>query len=88
MIRSTRYEQIFNWFLLAGPIQFMVSEQEFVTLNVYNHLGQEVTNLVNALQSAGRHDVTWNASNHPSGLYFYKMETGDYSETKKLVLQK
>jgi hypothetical protein len=57
-------------------------------LNIYNLAGQEVAKLVNELQSAGEHEITWQPKRLPSGLYFYQIQTEEYSETKKLILQK
>jgi len=51
-------------------------------------LGREIETLVNERQNAGNHSVQFNASNLPSGLYFYKMEAGTYRDTKKLLLLK
>jgi len=57
-----------------------------VTLKVYDILGREVTTLVNAKQKTGYYEVKWNAINQPSGVYFYKIQIGDFVETKKMIL--
>ena len=59
-----------------------------MTLSVYNAIGQEVTSLVNEKLKPGTYSVEWNASNYPSGVYFYNLKSGNFSETKKLVLLK
>ncbi len=59
-----------------------------VVLTVYNSLGQKVMTLVNGAQEAGNHQVSFNAANLPSGLYFYKLESGTYSAVKKMMLLK
>jgi len=59
-----------------------------VHLVVYDILGKEVATLVNAYQPAGEYEVVFNAENLPSGTYFYKLESGTFSETKKLLLLK
>ncbi len=59
-----------------------------VTLKVYDILGKEVATLVNEQQPAGEYEVVFNAENLPSGTYFYKLESGTFSETKKLLLLK
>ena len=59
-----------------------------VRLSVYNILGQEVTTLVNEEKGAGHHSVLWDASQQASGIYFYKLEAGSYSETRKMMLVK
>ncbi len=61
-------------------------EESFVTLKVYNILGREVATLVNKKQNPGNYQVEWNASNLPSGIYFYQLKAGDFTETKKMVL--
>ncbi len=57
-------------------------------LSVYDVLGKEIAVLVNEKQQAGIYKVEWDASNYPSGVYFYKLITQGYSETKKMVLVK
>ena len=59
-----------------------------VVLRVFNILGKEITTLVRGKLSSGKYSVEWNASNMPSGIYYYRLETGDYSSTKKMVLIK
>lgn len=59
-----------------------------VSLKVYDMLGREVTTLVNQQLSPGTYEVNWDASNYPSGLYFYTLSAGEYSETKKMILIK
>ena len=60
----------------------------FVQLTVYDILGNEVATLVNEEKPAGNYEVNWNASNHSSGIYFYKMQAGSFVETKKMLLLK
>lgn len=61
---------------------------DFVTLRVYDILGLEIFTLVNEYKKAGYNSVEFNASNLPSGIYFYKIQTGSYSESRKLLLTK
>jgi hypothetical protein len=58
------------------------------TLKVYDQLGREVASLLNQNLAAGTYEINWDASDLPSGVYFYKLETTSLSETKKLVLVK
>ena len=51
-------------------------------------LGKEVETLVNEKLEAGSYKIEWNASNYPSGMYFYKIQVGDFSEVKKMILVK
>ena len=64
-----------------------------VTLTVYNLLGQQVTTLVNDFRRAGTHTITWNGRNElgrdvSTGVYLYRIDAGDFSATKKMVLLK
>jgi 1,4-alpha-glucan branching enzyme len=60
----------------------------FVSLTVYDLLGREVATLINERKQAGTYTQQWNAANLPSGVYFYRLKAGTYTETKKLVLLK
>ena len=64
------------------------SSLQHVTLKIYDMLGREITTLVNETKSPGSYEVKFNGSTLPSGIYFYRLQCGDYSETKKLVLLK
>ena len=59
-----------------------------VSLKVYDILGQEVATLVNNAQTPGLYEVEFNAQNLTSGIYFYRLTAGSFSETKKLLLLK
>ncbi len=60
----------------------------FVTLKIYDILGREIVVLVNEKKQAGTYEVEWDASNYPSGIYFYRLTAGEYTECKKMVLIK
>jgi hypothetical protein len=77
-----------NPFNPTTSIQYALPQNAFVTLKVYNVLGQVVSTLVNAEQSAGYKSVNFNATNLPSGVYLYRIQAGTYSATKKLLLMK
>jgi hypothetical protein len=59
-----------------------------VTLIVYDILGREVSTLVNTQQQHGNYEVLFNANMLPSGIYFYKLQSGGFTETKKMLLLK
>ena len=59
-----------------------------MAIRIYNLAGQEIETLVNEYQPTGEHVLTWQPKKLPSGLYFYKLQVGKFSETKKLILQK
>lgn len=77
-----------NPFNPATTINYTLGASEFVTLKVYNMLGQEVATLVNGMEDAGSHTVTFDASKLATGMYLYKMTAGSFSEVKKMVLTK
>jgi predicted GH43/DUF377 family glycosyl hydrolase len=77
-----------NPFNPLTTIEFDISTSGFVSLKVYNVTGQEVATLVNKELSSGTYKIEWRPENLSSGLYFYKLETKGYQETKKLVLMK
>jgi hypothetical protein len=60
----------------------------YVRLVVYDFLGREISTLVNGHLAPGTYEVEWDATNYPSGVYFYKLTASDYNETKKMVLVK
>jgi len=59
-----------------------------VKIIIYDILGNEITTLVNEKLNPGTYEVTWDASDYPSRTYFYRLQAGDYTETKKMVLLK
>jgi flagellar hook assembly protein FlgD len=61
---------------------------ENVKLTVTNELGQEVATIANKQYAPGSYEIKWDASNQGSGVYFYKISTPSYSETKRMVLVK
>ena len=60
----------------------------YVSLRVFDVNGKEIEILVNANQTAGSYSVSFNAANYPSGVYFYKLESGNFNETRKMLLVK
>jgi photosystem II stability/assembly factor-like uncharacterized protein len=83
-----------NPFNPSTSIQYAISSPangtgtQLVTLKVYDLLGREVATLVNEEKPAGSYEVEFIASNLASGIYFYKLQSGDYSEIKKMILMK
>ncbi|HEX9655354.1 MAG TPA: T9SS type A sorting domain-containing protein [Bacteroidota bacterium] len=75
-----------NPFNPSTTIQFALPRTGTTLLRVYNTLGMEVTTLVSGNLNAGTHTVNWDASGIPSGVYFYRLEAGEFSQTKKLIL--
>jgi hypothetical protein len=58
------------------------------SLKIFNITGKEIATLVNEPLQPGTYEVTFNASQFPSGIYFYRLNAGDYVETKKMILLK
>jgi hypothetical protein len=77
-----------NPFNPSTKIRFTVPEAGLVTMKVYDLLGQEVAILVNGEQIAGVYEVTFDAAQFPSGIYFYTINAGDFVATKKMILLK
>ena len=80
-----------NPFNPSTTIKFDLKEKGLVTLKVYNVAGQLVRTLVNEVKDANSYTVAWDGKNDrggavASGIYFYKMDTKDFSQTKKMVM--
>ncbi|MCK4655272.1 MAG: T9SS type A sorting domain-containing protein, partial [Candidatus Cloacimonetes bacterium] len=82
-----------NPFNPQTTIQYSILQESKVELNIYNIKGQKVKQLINDQLSAGQHLVVWdgmdtNDKQVSSGIYFYKLEAGDYQKVRKMVLVK
>jgi PKD repeat protein len=77
-----------NPFNPSTSIKYSVPMDGIVTLAVYNTLGQKVTTLVSHFKQAGNYEVNFNASSLSSGIYFYRLEAGNYTSVKKMILMK
>ena len=82
---SQNYPNPFN---PSTIISFTLTRSTFVTLKIYNILGNEITTLVNELIPGGNHEYKFDATGLPSGVYLYSLTAGDFVETKKMVLMK
>jgi hypothetical protein len=82
------YQNYPNPFNPSTKIGFQISDFGFVTLKVYDVLGNEVASLVDDEKPAGTYEVEFNATGLSSGIYFYKLQAGSFIETKKMVLIK
>jgi aminopeptidase N len=77
-----------NPFNPSTVIRYRVPISTFVTLRIFNVLGQEIATLVNGVSMPGTYEVEWLASQIPSGVYFYRLTTSHYAQTRKLILLK
>jgi len=77
-----------NPFNPSTRITYFVPKESLVSIKVYDFLGREVKTLINNFQTTGSHEIVFDASNLPSGTYFYTLVTDNYSSTKKMLLLK
>lgn len=77
-----------NPFNPSTTIKYYLPMRQKVTLTVYTLTGKVIASLVQEQQSSGMHQVTWDASRVPGGIYFYRMQAGAFIETKKMILLK
>jgi hypothetical protein len=77
-----------NPFNPSTKIKYQIPQTSQVQIKVFDVLGNEIETLVNEEEPAGNYEVTWDAANHTSGIYFYKLQSGNFVETKKMVLTK
>ena len=77
-----------NPFNPSTTISYSIPNEEFVSLKVFNSLGEEIAELVNDTKPAGNYSVSFDASELTSGIYFYTLTAGSFSETKKMILLK
>ncbi|MCX6163857.1 MAG: T9SS type A sorting domain-containing protein [Ignavibacteriae bacterium] len=82
------YQNYPNPFNPTTRIKFQIKDSRFVNLKVYDILGKEIITLVNENLKAGQYEVTFNRANLPSGIYFYKLTAGDFTDVKRMVLIK
>ena len=87
------YNNIPNPFNPETTIKYELPKTSHVSLKIYNILGQEVKTLINDKKSAGIHQIKWDGTNNNgikvnSGIYLYRLQTGDFVKTKKMILLK
>jgi glucuronoarabinoxylan endo-1,4-beta-xylanase len=87
-VSFTLYQNYPNPFNQSTRINFEIPEKSFVSLKVYNLLGQEIEELAGKKYSAGGHSVTFDASHLASGIYFFTLRARDFTETKKMYVMR
>ena len=82
------YSNYPNPFNPSTKIKYLVAEKTFVSLKIYDVGGSEVASIVNQVQAAGEYEIDFTSDNLTSGVYFYKLQAGNFVETKKMILMK
>ena len=82
---SQNYPNPFN---ARTAIEYSLPQDSHVRIVIYNLLGQNIETLVDQVQTAGIQRVVWNAADVPTGVYFYRLETGEFTQTRKMLLAK
>ncbi len=77
-----------NPFNCSTVISYELKQPTAIRLDIYDLLGRRIETLVNEYQQAGQHRITWDATGVNSGVYFYKMQTNEYTEMNKMILLK
>jgi plastocyanin len=77
-----------NPFNPSTTIEYYIAEHSFVLLKIYNIIGTEITTLVSEIKPAGFFKASFNANELASGVYFYRLQAGNFSEVKKMILSK
>ena len=89
IIRDYRLDQNFpNPFNPLTKIEYSIPQSSEVEIKVFDVLGNELETLINEEKPAGTYEITWDATNLPSGVYFYQLRAGSFVETKKMILLK
>jgi hypothetical protein len=87
-VMAMLYPNYPNPFNPTTSIQYYCPKSVEVVIEIFDIIGRKVGTLVDARQEAGRHSVIWNGDNKSSGIYFYRIKVGDYTETRKMLLLK
>lgn len=87
--KAYRLEQNYpNPFNPETMIRFNLPEPSFVSLKIYNIAGQEIKTLIRGIKSDGTYQIDWKPNNLQNGVYFYRLQAGEFTKTKKMILQK
>ncbi len=87
-IKTYSLENYPNPFNPTTEIEYQIPKEGHVSLIVYNSLGEEIKTLVNENKASGSYKVSFNAENLPSGIYYYKLQSGEFIKVKKMLLLK
>ncbi|MBA4313467.1 MAG: hypothetical protein C0417_12660 [Chlorobiaceae bacterium] len=84
-----KYELFQNYpnpFNPSTTLSFVISQLSFISLKIYNVLGQEVATLIEGEKAPGYYEIEWNADNMPTGVYVYKIMAGNFTDVKRMIL--
>jgi len=84
----TLFQNYPNPFNPSTKIKYQIPGKDFVTIKIFDVLGNKIASLVNEEKPAGSYEVYFNGTGLPSGLYFYELQTGRFVETRKMILLK
>jgi photosystem II stability/assembly factor-like uncharacterized protein len=90
-LRPTQYSLDQNYpnpFNPATTFRFSIPKEEYVSLKIFDAFGQEVTALISEKLQTGQYEKEWNANKVASGVYYYSLQSGNFNQTKKLILLK
>jgi flagellar hook assembly protein FlgD len=77
-----------NPFNPVTTLEFQIAKSESVQINVYDILGRKLETLINEKLNQGTYELKWDASDYSSGVYYYRLTVGNFSDTKKMILIK
>lgn len=80
------YQNFPNPFNPTTTIEFSIPQSGMVTMTIYDVLGREVETILNEYRNTGYHNLRWNATNISSGIYFVRMQSGGFSQVRKLMV--
>ena len=80
------YTLIVTWETIG--IEYSVPKVSWVTIKVYDIIGNEIETLVDEEKASGKYELTWYADNLPAGVYFYSLQAGEFVSIKKMILLK
>lgn len=82
------YQNYPNPFNGITSFSFIINEENYTTLKIYNSLGEEVSSVIDKVLPKGRYSIKWNSNDLPSGIYYYRLTSGKNMTTKKFILMK
>jgi len=88
LLQNIHYTKIIRIFLILQQKSFVLTSKTFITLSIYDALGREVIKLINGIKDAGIYKMNFDAGDLPSGIYYYRLRGGDFSQTRKMLLMK